>query len=65
MLGARSQGRLGNGSTVDRPEPKEVAGGHAFIAIDAGNLTTCGFKENGELWCWGEDFGNTPVQVSY
>ena len=47
--------RLGNGSTTDRYWPYEVANGWTdWVKLTAGGEHTCGVRETGALYCWGE-----------
>jgi hypothetical protein len=40
--------------------PGTISGGHQFASVDAGEVSTCGVKASGEVWCWGRDIeGNT------
>ncbi|NQZ14153.1 MAG: DUF1554 domain-containing protein, partial [Alphaproteobacteria bacterium] len=50
-------GALGNGATItaDQATPYPVSGGHIFIDIAAGRWGTCALKENGTIWCWGDN----------
>lgn len=52
-------GRLGDGSTTDRPTPVPVAGGHVFSSINAGFTYTCALTDEGEAYCWGYDDGGS------
>ena len=54
--GHGSLGRLGTGSTQDRPAPVEVAGQSTdWAAVSVGGSTTCGIRTSGRLFCWGGD----------
>lgn len=57
--GDASTGALGTGSTVPaiQSEPVEVAGGHTFGVISAGDHFTCAV-EHGHALCWGEGASN-------
>jgi alpha-tubulin suppressor-like RCC1 family protein len=53
--GNNSYGELGNGTTTGSNQPVLVAGGHKFIAIEAGWNSSCGLTTGGEVWCWGRN----------
>jgi alpha-tubulin suppressor-like RCC1 family protein len=74
--GNNVKGQLGDGTTVNKETPREVALGFRWKELDAGYFHTCGISDAGQLWCWGENIsgqlgdgtmGNSsasPVQVS-
>ena len=52
-------GQLGDGRKTDAPQrPVAVLGGHRFVALAASLFqgVTCGLKDDGALWCWGQGF---------
>jgi len=51
--GENAQGQLGDGSTVDRPQPTLVPGVLDATAVAAGAAHTCALTAAGEVWCWG------------
>ena len=51
--GAATFGRLGNGSTIDRPTPTAVSGSADALEIAAGNRHTCARRASGAVSCWG------------
>ncbi|MHB1194470.1 MAG: Ig-like domain-containing protein [Longimicrobiales bacterium] len=51
--GRNGDGRLGDGTTLDRLSPVAVTGGHTFVALSASNAHTCGLNPFGEAYCWG------------
>ncbi len=53
--GPNGSGRLGDGTTLDRPTPVEVVipGDRAPVAIAAGNQHTLALAEDGTVWSWG------------
>jgi alpha-tubulin suppressor-like RCC1 family protein len=54
VLGANTDGRLGDGSTTQRTSPVHV-GTDTWKAASAGGSHTCGIRSNGTLWCWGNN----------
>lgn len=48
-------GQLGDGSTATTASPVQVAGGHSWIALSAGEATTCGITREHALYCWGRN----------
>ena len=53
--GANRSGQLGNGSTVSRSRPVEVANVDTAIDVSAGYRHTCVVLENGLVQCWGSN----------
>jgi alpha-tubulin suppressor-like RCC1 family protein len=51
--GSNTEGRLGDGTEVDRYLPRLVAGGHTFPSISAGTGSSCGLGADGNVYCWG------------
>jgi arylsulfatase A-like enzyme len=49
--GRNDAGQLGDGTTVDRNEPTQVAGQWKTVA--PGDHTTCAIRSDDTLWCWG------------
>lgn len=49
--GVNGQGQLGQGDTVDRPDPTKVGGDWRSVSTLTG--ATCAVKVVGTLWCWG------------
>ena len=50
--GSNAAGKLGDGTTQDRPSPVRVGeGGWRGVAL--ADWLTCGLKDGGALWCWG------------
>lgn len=57
--GRHDRGQLGDGRTAAGPQrPVAVAGGHRFVALvtSLGESVTCGLKDDGAVWCWGDGF---------
>lgn len=53
--GRNSRGATGFGSTVgDTPEPTRVGSFGAWVSGSAGDGHTCGIRDDGTLWCWGD-----------
>jgi alpha-tubulin suppressor-like RCC1 family protein len=78
--GANDKGKLGNNSTTDSTTPVQVVGPGGVGVLTSvrtmasGEKQSCAVKNDGTLWCWGENndgqLGNnsttdstTPVQV--
>ncbi len=52
--GAGENGQLGTGFTsLNSTTPMAVVGGHTFVSIATGELSTCGITTNGAAYCWG------------
>lgn len=74
--GANPDGRLGDGTVLDRAAPVDVAGlDSGVIAIAAGNDHTCALTAAGGVKCWGANYDGrlgdgatanrtTPIDVS-
>ena len=62
--GSNSVGQLGTGMRSGSAyKPIKVAAlGADVVEIQAGNNQTCARKKDGSLFCWGSDYGNTPIQ---
>lgn len=53
--GNNSLGALGDGSTLSRNVPVDVAGlAHAATLVDAGSFNTCALLTTGTISCWGD-----------
>jgi hypothetical protein len=52
---ANGSGRLGDGTTTQRPAPVAVVGGAKFTDIAAGTEHTCGRSTAGSAICWGRN----------
>jgi alpha-tubulin suppressor-like RCC1 family protein len=59
--GSNNQGRLGDGTMIDRLTPTNVIGMFTGVAAiranDAGGAHTCAVLTNGGLKCWGSNLG--------
>lgn len=74
--GADDYGQLGNGATTgDQNTPVQVSGITDAVDIELGENHACALRENGTVWCWGDnsekslgdgttDDAAEPVQVS-
>ena len=51
--GLNELGRLGDGTTVNRPSPRAVAGSRLYQSINAGGWHTCALSMNDRAYCWG------------
>lgn len=53
--GTGLNGRLGDGTGADRHSPVEVNGGFAdWIQVSSDAALTCGIREGGRVFCWGD-----------
>jgi len=62
--GANDVGQLGDGSTVDRPQPVKAAtpAGKTYIQVTASENHTCAIAVDKTVWCWGgNDVGQLGV----
>jgi alpha-tubulin suppressor-like RCC1 family protein len=53
-MGPMGSGQLGVGDTLDRNTPTRVGAGFDWREVSAGTAHSCAIKEDGSLWCWGE-----------
>src|SRR5690606_1628221 len=53
--GQNSDGRLGDGTRVDRHRPARVVGDRQFVELSAGGRHTCGLTRGGVAFCWGHN----------
>lgn len=54
--GDNANGRLGDGTVVDRPAPVDVLGGLGPVTqVVGGSGTTCALLTNGSVRCWGNN----------
>jgi alpha-tubulin suppressor-like RCC1 family protein len=51
--GANTSGQLGDGTRNLTRAPVAVAGGHKWLDVEVGTLTTCGVDANRTVQCWG------------
>jgi alpha-tubulin suppressor-like RCC1 family protein len=68
--GLNQSGQLGDSSTAGRrTKPMQVAGGHQFRQIDAGNEHSCAVSTDSRAWCWGSgrqgQLGNGKTYLSF
>ncbi len=58
--GEGAVGELGNGSTANRTSPTEVSGSYTdWTEIQSGGYHSCGIRNGGELYCWGDNTHGT------
>jgi alpha-tubulin suppressor-like RCC1 family protein len=59
--GKNGNGRLGDGTTINRATPVQVTGlTSGVVAISAGGIQTCAVTSAGGLKCWGENATAAP-----
>lgn len=59
--GDNESGQLGDGTTVDRPEPADVSNlANLQIAVTTGEAHACALRVSGDVKCWG---GNADGQL--
>ncbi len=51
VQGSGDSGRLGTGSNASSATPAEVAGGHSFVSVAAGQAHACALTPEGQAWC--------------
>jgi len=67
--GDNAQGQLGVGAAGEPTStPRQVTDSTSALiadatAIGAGREHACAVRTNGEVWCWGANFGNLAVQI--
>lgn len=61
--GSAMCGDAGEGASPCRRTPVRVGGELTLVALAAGRSHTCGLNAQGQVWCWGRDFGRTPSTV--
>jgi alpha-tubulin suppressor-like RCC1 family protein len=52
--GVNANGQIGDGTTTNRLQATQVAGGHRFKKIAAGSQGTCGITIADQALCWGK-----------
>jgi alpha-tubulin suppressor-like RCC1 family protein len=64
--GSGTQGQLGNGSRSGSAfKPVQVASlGSDVAEIGAASSQTCARKKDGTVFCWGSNYGATPIHVA-
>ncbi len=53
--GSNSNGQLGNGGTIEAPEPIDVTDFTDALHISTGASHTCAIRESGQVACWGSN----------
>jgi alpha-tubulin suppressor-like RCC1 family protein len=54
--GVNSFGKVGDGSTIDVRDPKEIVSVSGVAGVSAGWNYTCVVKKDGTVWCWGYNY---------
>lgn len=62
--GANEGGQLGDGTTVNRNVPVDVAVGTSVQAVAASGGGTCALLSGGQVKCWGDYKTNSPAAVN-
>lgn len=61
--GSGESGELGNNATTGSLVPvQEYTAAYDWIQVSVGGLHTCALKNNGKIFCWGEDDGSGSVE---
>lgn len=55
--GYNGQGRLGDGTTINRTKPVKVVGLTSAVAVTGGATFTCALTNTGGVKCWGQNSG--------
>jgi alpha-tubulin suppressor-like RCC1 family protein len=53
--GDNGDGKLGDGTNINRNVPTRVAGNLSFSTVSAGDLFTCALTTAGQAYCWGQN----------
>jgi alpha-tubulin suppressor-like RCC1 family protein len=53
--GANSDGKLGDGTAIDRSAPTKVQTNVDFSIVSVGDLFTCALTPAGQAYCWGQN----------
>lgn len=62
--GQNGGGRLGDGSSAIRAEPRPITSETKWDRVEAGGQSTCGLQSNGGLYCWGSNrFGQIATSL--
>lgn len=63
--GKNEKGQLGDGTTKDRAAAATPVKGIADATrIACGTETSCALAQSGRLFCWGEKYGPSPVEIT-
>ena len=54
--GWNDDGRIGDGTTIDRLTPVQIGTANDWASVSAGSNHTVASKTNGSLWAWGRNF---------
>jgi hypothetical protein len=62
--GDNTYGELGDGTTIDRLTPVDVAGVSGAVALATGDNHSCAALATGRVMCWGLRYGRSAVEVA-
>jgi len=62
--GSNAVGQLGDGMTSGSPQPPVLATVANVADVSAESYHTCLLDGDGQVWCFGENYGATPVKVA-
>lgn len=61
--GDNRHGQLGDGTKVRRAAVEKVRGISDVVEVSAGSQSSCARRADGEVYCWGGEYGTTPQPV--
>jgi alpha-tubulin suppressor-like RCC1 family protein len=57
-------GQVGFAADASVAQPVRVGTDNTWVDVQARTDRTCATRSDGSLWCWGRDFGATPVALA-